>query len=61
MRTTIALRLALEAEADALADAADEALGRWRTLNEQRQAVELALRTLPDLIPDEDPLAAQAA
>lgn len=61
MPSTIALRLAMEAEADALADAAAEALERWRSLSEQRHALELALRELPDIVPATQPLAAQAA
>lgn len=51
-QSTIKIRLALEAEADRLADLEAEALERWRTLSTQRTACELALRELPDIIPE---------
>lgn len=73
-RSTLPVRLELEAHADRLADeassAADEALRlealaaaarhRWATLDLERAAVERALIELPDLVPAPSP-AAQAA
>ncbi|MEH3088734.1 MAG: hypothetical protein PGN24_03735 [Microbacterium arborescens] len=42
------IRLALEADADRLADLAQEAWDRYRDLIVQRHAIELTLSELPD-------------
>ncbi len=46
--STMPLRLALEQDADRLADLADKAWEKYRDLVAERTAIELTLRNLPD-------------
>lgn len=57
MRSTILIRLELEAMADRLADATAMALAHWQNLASQHAAVELALQELPDHAPIADMVA----
>lgn len=57
--STIRIRLAMENEADRLADAEAALLERWRDIATRRAAVELALKQLPDVVAPTHPAAAE--